>query len=165
MRHFHQGSLLASPSLNITVKFCWLLYYEALSTIASAMCHGDCRWDTATSTCTRKDSTEPPSVWSTKPISVDGTKAPRTRTPSGNYSGLQFNNPIHNSSVAPTNLHIIWEGSKLACNWSMQCTAGHEGAVADISCMSIFSSCFGLPTTGHNLVRFGFLVGFYPILM
>ena len=26
------------------------------------------------------------------------------------------------------------------------CTAGHEGAVADISCMSIFSACFGLPT-------------------
>ena len=35
----------------------------------------------------------------------------------------------------------------------LHCTAGHEGAVADISCMSIFSACFGLPTTGHNLVR------------
>ena len=77
----------------------------------SSWCHGDCRWDTATSTCTRKDSTEPPSVWSTKPISVDGTKAPRTRTPSGNYSGLQFNNPIHNNSVAPTNLLYEMEAS------------------------------------------------------
>ena len=28
-----------------------------------------------------------------------------------------------------------------------ECTAGHEGAVADISCMSIFSACFGLPTS------------------
>ena len=28
-----------------------------------------------------------------------------------------------------------------------QCTAGHEGAVADISCISIFSACFGLPTS------------------
>ena len=75
------------------------------------MCHGDCSWDTATSTCTRKDSTEPPSVWSTKPISVDGTKAPKTRTPSGNYSELQFNNPIHNSSVAPTSLLYEMEAS------------------------------------------------------
>ena len=30
---------------------------------------------------------------------------------------------------------------------AMQCAAGHEGAVADISCMSIFSACFGLPTS------------------
>ena len=28
-----------------------------------------------------------------------------------------------------------------------QCTAGHEGAIGDLSCMSIFSACFGLPTT------------------
>ena len=28
-----------------------------------------------------------------------------------------------------------------------QCTAGHEGPVGDLSCMSIFSTCFGLPTT------------------
>ena len=27
------------------------------------------------------------------------------------------------------------------------CTAGDEGAVADVSCMSIFSACFGLPTS------------------
>ena len=27
------------------------------------------------------------------------------------------------------------------------CTAGHEGAVAYISCMNIFSACFGLPTS------------------
>ena len=27
------------------------------------------------------------------------------------------------------------------------CTAGDEGAVADISCMSIFSACFGLLTS------------------
>ena len=27
------------------------------------------------------------------------------------------------------------------------CTAGHEGAIGDLSCMSIFSACFGLPTT------------------
>ena len=32
-----------------------------------------------------------------------------------------------------------------------ECTAGHEGAVADISCMSIFSACFGPLTSGHNL--------------
>ena len=30
---------------------------------------------------------------------------------------------------------------------STQCTAGHEGEVADISCMSIFSACFGLLTS------------------
>ena len=29
----------------------------------------------------------------------------------------------------------------------LHCTAGHEGAVGDLSCMSIFSACFGLPTT------------------
>ena len=27
------------------------------------------------------------------------------------------------------------------------CTAGHEGAVGDLSCMSIFSACFGLLTS------------------
>ena len=36
---------------------------------------------------------------------------------------------------------------------SPHCTAGHEGPIGDISCISIFSACFGLPTTGHNLVR------------
>ena len=30
---------------------------------------------------------------------------------------------------------------------AVQCTAGHEGAVGDLSCMSIFSACFGLLTT------------------
>ena len=32
----------------------------------------------------------------------------------------------------------------------LHCSAGHEGPVADISCMSIFSACFGLLT---SLVR------------
>ena len=35
----------------------------------------------------------------------------------------------------------------------VQYTAGHEGAVGDLSCMSIFSACFGLLTSVHNLVR------------
>ena len=38
----------------------------------------------------------------------------------------------------------------LACYWSMAvfyCTGGHEGAIGDLSCMSIFSACFGLLTT------------------
>ena len=48
----------------------------------------------------------------------------------------------------------------------IQCTAGHEGAVGDLSCMSIFSACFGLLTSVQlGQVRFGFLVEFYPILM
>ena len=29
----------------------------------------------------------------------------------------------------------------------LDCTAGHEGAVGVISCMSIFSACFGLLTS------------------
>ena len=28
-----------------------------------------------------------------------------------------------------------------------QCTAGHEGPIGDVSYMSIFSACFGLPTS------------------
>ena len=30
---------------------------------------------------------------------------------------------------------------------ALHCTAGHEGSVGVISCMSIFSACFGLPTS------------------
>ena len=33
-----------------------------------------------------------------------------------------------------------------AWEWILECTAGDEGPIADISCMSIFSACFGLPT-------------------
>ena len=72
------------------------------------MCHGDCRWDTATSTCTRKDSTK---VTLGKNNEVDWTTEDPTGTPSGNYSGLQFNNPIHNSSIAPINLVFEREAS------------------------------------------------------
>ena len=32
-------------------------------------------------------------------------------------------------------------------NRTGHCTAGDEGPIADISCMSIFSACFGLPTS------------------
>ena len=32
-------------------------------------------------------------------------------------------------------------------DFASQCTAGHEGAVGDLSCMRIFSACFGLLTT------------------
>ena len=49
---------------------------------------------------------------------------------------------------------------------TQQYTAGHEGAVADISCMSIFSASF-LPSNYRpqlGQVRFGFLVEFYPIV-
>ena len=49
------------------------------------MCHGDCRWDTATSTCTKKDSTK---VTPGKNNEVDWTTEDPTGTPSGNYSGL-----------------------------------------------------------------------------
>ena len=30
---------------------------------------------------------------------------------------------------------------------AVYCTAGHEGSVGDVSCMSIFSACFGLLTS------------------
>ena len=42
-----------------------------------------------------------------------------------------------------TELNTLFE----AATRRMQCTAGHEGPIGDLSCMSIFSACFGLPTT------------------
>ena len=46
------------------------------------------------------------------------------------------------STAVPLGMWISWERWK-----PMHCTAGHEGSVADISCMSIFSACFGLLTS------------------
>ena len=46
-----------------------------------------------------------------------------------------------------TRIHWAGESGIKSGAALLHCTAGHEGAVGDISCMSIFSACFGLQTT------------------
>ena len=49
---------------------------------------------------------------------------------------------------SPTHTGSGWTGLDPSPIWrTTYCTTGHEGAVGDLSCMSIFSACFGLLTS------------------